>query len=108
MLIKNVGIITVLFVPLGLALPVVAANPAHLRQLLDTNRCPGCDLRDAQLEGVSLRGADLSEANLQGANLRNADWRDANFRSANLSEAILIAKENFRYRFSQFHDWVRK
>ncbi len=101
MLIKNVGIITVLFVPWGLALPVAAANPAHLQQLLDTNRCPGCDLRDAQLEGVSLRGADLSEANLQGANLRNADLRYANFRSANLSEAILIAADLEAANFSQ-------
>ncbi|MCT7982006.1 pentapeptide repeat-containing protein [Laspinema sp. A4] len=101
MLIKNVGIITVLFVPLGLALPVAAANPAHLQQLLDTNRCAGCDLRDAQLERVSLRGADLSEANLEGANLRNADLRYANFRSANLSKAILIAADLEAANFSQ-------
>jgi hypothetical protein len=101
MLIKNLGRITVLLVPFGLTLPVTAANPAHLRQLLDTNRCPGCDLRDAQLEGVSLRGADLSEANLQGANLRNADLRYANFRSANLSEAILIAADLEAANFSQ-------
>ncbi|MCT7974661.1 IMS domain-containing protein [Laspinema olomoucense] len=101
MLIKNVGKITVLLVPLGLALPVAAANPAHLQQLLDTNRCPGCDLRDAQLEGVSLRGADLSEADLQGANLRNADLRYVNFRRANLSEAILIAADLEAANFSQ-------
>ncbi|AFY80040.1 IMS domain-containing protein [Oscillatoria acuminata] len=101
MLIKNVGRITVLLLPLGLALPVAASNPAHLQQLLDTNRCPGCDLRDAQLEGVSLRGADLSEANLQGANLRNADLRYANFRSANLSEAVLIAADLEAANFSQ-------
>ncbi len=101
MMIKTLGIITVLFVPLGFALPALAANPTHLRQLLDTNRCPGCDLRGANLEGVSLRGADLSEANLQGANFRNADLRYANFRSANLSEAILIAADLEAANFSQ-------
>ncbi len=64
MVIKNVGRITVLLVPVGLTLPIAARPPAHLRQLLDTDRCPGWDLRDALLEGVSWLGADLSEANL--------------------------------------------
>lgn len=82
-----------LLAPLGLAIPATAENPAQLQQLLETQNCQGCDLRDANLEGVSLRGADLTNANLSGANLRNADLRYANFRGANLAEAVAIAAD---------------
>lgn len=61
------------------------------------NNEPGgerANLRDANLQGVSLwrpnlRGADLQRANLWGANLRGANLRDANLQEANLQEANL-------------------
>lgn len=39
-------------------------NPEHLKQLLETNKCPGCNLGDADLSGANLMGADLSQAEL--------------------------------------------
>ena len=42
---------------------VGAFNESHVRRLVETNKCPGCDLT----------GADLTNANLVGADLRGAD-----------------------------------
>jgi len=82
------------------ALPGRAVDPEDLRQLLDTQRCQGCDLRGANLEGVDLRSADLTEAQLQGANLRNADLKYSNFRGANLTNAVMIAADLEAVNFS--------
>ncbi|MBF2028568.1 MAG: pentapeptide repeat-containing protein [Oscillatoriales cyanobacterium C42_A2020_001] len=43
------------------------SNPEHVKQLLATKQCPGCDLG-----GANLRGANLARANLQGAELSGA------------------------------------
>ena len=45
-------------------------DPAHLRQLRETNACPegqlsGVDLRGAELNGADLVNADLSYASLE-------------------------------------------
>ncbi|MCS6781628.1 MAG: pentapeptide repeat-containing protein [Gloeomargarita sp. SKYBB_i_bin120] len=80
-------------------LPAHGAEPEHVRQLLRTNKCTDCDLREADLQRMELRNADLAgsdlrranlqEADLSGANLRNTDLRGANFRNANLRYADL-------------------
>jgi len=66
---------------------VNAENPDHVRQLLTTNSCPGCDLSGADLRGADLRGADLRGANLSGADLSGANLSGAS--GANLDSALL-------------------
>jgi uncharacterized protein YjbI with pentapeptide repeats len=68
---------------------VQAENPLHVRQLLTTKECPGCDLYEANLGPVNLRGANLSNANMYRANLRFADLREARLVGANLFRADL-------------------
>lgn len=75
-----------------------------LKQLMEENACPGCDLSEANLMREDLSEADLqkadlnganlfrtkfSEAQLHGANLHGANLLQANLRGANLSEADL-------------------
>ena len=62
--------------------------------LINTSRCPLCNLRGANLSGLNLRraylsGADLSEANLKGANLKGANLTKAHLSKTNLSGSIL-------------------
>lgn len=81
------------------ALPGISAEPEQVRQLLRTNKCTECDLREADLRRMELRNADLtgsdltranlSGADLSGANLADTDLRGANFRNANLRYANL-------------------
>lgn len=96
-----------------------ASDASAVLRLLESRRCSGCrladadlvhaDLRDAdlrgaqlqranlsraQLDGAVLSGADLSFTSLQGASLRGADLRGArlegtDLREANLSGALL-------------------
>lgn len=61
----------------------------NLEQLLDTKRCYGCDLSDANLSGENLKNADLEKANLSGANLEKADLKGANLKGAILAGASL-------------------
>ena len=53
-------------------------------QLIETNKCINCSLRNANLKEVN-----LSEANLKGADLSEADLSGANLKGANLTKAIL-------------------
>lgn len=78
----------VLALPLG-ALPAHAENLEHLRRLLSTRECVGCDLFQAGLVYGDLAGANLQNADLSGANLSRANLRNANLRNANLTGAIL-------------------
>jgi len=66
-----------------------AANDQHIKNLLATKECPGCDLSDAGLVMANLSGADLSGANLSGANLSRANLTGANLTGANLTGASL-------------------
>jgi uncharacterized protein YjbI with pentapeptide repeats len=80
--------------PLWLTTPVKAENPDHVKRLLETKQCQGCDLSgvnltNANLEGVNLSGANLSDAVLVGANLTNANLQAANLTRANLTHAKL-------------------
>jgi len=78
-----------LLISLGDAALVEAADPSHVRQLLETKECSGCDLSRANLSGASLSFAILVNANLMGANLKGANLSGANLTLANLSEADL-------------------
>jgi uncharacterized protein YjbI with pentapeptide repeats len=66
----------------------------RVEKLLQTRECPGCDLRNANLQGadlsgVNLEGANLKGANLEGAKLGNANLKRVNFTQANLERADL-------------------
>ncbi|MEQ8463648.1 pentapeptide repeat-containing protein [Coleofasciculus sp. E1-EBD-02] len=80
----------------------VATAATHLlkdadtvRQLLETNSCMGCDLRevnleDAKLKGANLRGANLRLAQLSRVELSRADLVNVILRNADLMEASLV------------------
>ena len=65
----------------------IAANPADIQQLLQTNLCENCDLSEANLRGLDLREAQLTGANLQGARLNFSDLSRADLHQANLQGA---------------------
>lgn len=84
---------TALLSTICLAAPVKAENPAHVRQLLETKQCAGCnlagaDLREAHLIGADLRDANLKKANLTGANLEGADLTGANLKEAKFVQVL--------------------
>ena len=64
-------------------------NPAHVKRLLETNQCPGCDLDGANLNKANLQGANLQGAKLSGANLSGAILKQANLTEANLIDVNL-------------------
>jgi len=65
-----------------------AFDEKHLAVLLETNSCPGCDLRMADLRETTLVGADLA-----GAQLQNAKLGGANLDAAKLSHANMVAAD---------------
>lgn len=71
------------------SLPVQAENLEHLRQLLSTKQCDGCDLSGSGLVLSNLAGARLSRANLVNANFSQADLSGADLSGANLTGASL-------------------
>jgi uncharacterized protein YjbI with pentapeptide repeats len=86
--------LTALATPLLLAAPMRAENPEHIKQLRETNRCPGCDLSRVELTGTMVIEADLSGANLQGANLSATDLREVFLEGSNLTQANLSVDLN--------------
>lgn len=84
----NIMVATTLLTTLYVVTPVNAANPDHIRRLLNTNACPGCDLSGANLRGANLSGADLRNANLSYADLRGTNLQNANLAGANLYGAL--------------------
>ena len=68
---------------------VTEQRKARLKQLLDSNQCPECDLQGMDLSGRWLSDADLERADLRGANLEGTDLRDANLKAADLRKADL-------------------
>jgi len=71
-----------------------SANPEHVAQFRATRKCPGCDLRNAQLGGfqapnADLANADLAEATFYGGNLRGANLTGAILDRTNLEMADL-------------------
>lgn len=88
------GLRAIAFVSAGIASLLLtpstqAFNSTHLRQLLNNNSCPGCDLAGANLRGANLRNANLQNANLSFADLSNAILAGANLNGANLNGANL-------------------
>jgi uncharacterized protein YjbI with pentapeptide repeats len=73
-----------------LPLTAQASNYEEIRQLLATNKCQNCNLRNAGLVMADLSGANLSGANLAGANLSRANLSGADLRGANLTGASLF------------------
>jgi tetratricopeptide (TPR) repeat protein len=69
----------------GLGPAALAANPQQLMRLLETRRCSGCKLQDADLVHADLRDANLSRAQLQRANLSGARLDGAKLQGADLS-----------------------
>ncbi|WP_407899174.1 pentapeptide repeat-containing protein [Scytonema sp. NUACC26] len=65
------------------------ANPTHIKQVIATYECPGCNLRGANLAYADLTYGDLSKANLSNANLRGTKLVDADLSEANLMGADL-------------------
>ncbi len=65
------------------------ADPNHLRQVLQTRSCEGCDLVREKLSFANLRGANLRNANLFSADLKLSDLREANLIGAILDKADL-------------------
>lgn len=70
--------------------PAWSENPEHIRQLLATKQCQGCDLSNAGLVLANLSGSTLSGANLSGANLSRTNLSGADLSGANLSGASLF------------------
>ena len=68
-------------------LVLYAFNQADLQKLNSTNKCPKCDLSNANLSKIDMYGADLLGANLAGANLSESAFEDADLRGANLTGA---------------------
>lgn len=73
----------------ALAMPAQAENLTHVRQLLSTGQCRGCDLSRSGLTYANLINADLRDADLRGANLSRANLSYANLQGAKLSGAAL-------------------
>jgi uncharacterized protein YjbI with pentapeptide repeats len=61
----------------------------QVEQLLQTNACPGCNLKNAKLDNLDLSDANLRNANLEGANLQGTRLENANLQGANLQHANL-------------------
>lgn len=80
---------TTLLSTICLVTPAWSANLEHVKQLLATKQCQGCDLSGAGLVLANLSGADLSGANLAGANLSRANLVGADLSGANLSGTSL-------------------
>ena len=73
----------------ALVLHASSANPDHVAAFRATKKCPGCDLKNAQLGGMQaqnadLINADLTDASLYGGSLRGADLTGAILDRTNL------------------------
>lgn len=80
---------TTLLSTIYLITPAWSANLEHIKQLLATKQCQGCDLTGAGLVLADLSGANLSGADLRSANLSRANMAGTDLSGANLSNASL-------------------
>ncbi|HEY9810024.1 MAG TPA: pentapeptide repeat-containing protein, partial [Halomicronema sp.] len=90
MRLKHLTILAVLISLTG-QLSVRAENPQHVRRLLETKECRGCNLGNVNLRGADLRDVDLRDAYLAGANLEQADLSGAKLVGADMSDTNLIS-----------------
>ncbi len=79
-----------LAIALGAPAAGLAADSQPLIRLLETKRCEGCPLGDADLAGADLRDADLRNAGLQRANLSRAQLDGARLNGADLRFTSLL------------------
>lgn len=70
--------------------PGLAADQSQLMRLLETRKCPGCRLQDADLVQSDLRESDLRRSRLQRANLSGARLDGANLNGADLSFTSMV------------------
>ena len=61
------------------------ADPQQVQRLFRTGKCPGCDLQDANLSGLTAMNGDLKGADLRGAKAYKANLRFADLTNANLT-----------------------
>jgi uncharacterized protein YjbI with pentapeptide repeats len=89
--IKKSLLITVFSVPIVLCIKLClsGASSVEVERLRNTNSCPFCNLRGANLGSANLIGANLFHANLRGANLTNAKLMHSYLNSADLTKAKL-------------------
>jgi len=69
---------------------VVLTGEIAKKKLLETKKCPSCDLRGAELQGAIVEDADLRKAILSGANFYKASLSGANLLDASLSGTYLL------------------
>ncbi|MFB2976849.1 pentapeptide repeat-containing protein [Microseira sp. BLCC-F43] len=67
------------------------SHQASIRHLLETNKCPKCDLTGADLKQTNLKNANLWGAKLTGANLEGADLTGAKLGYAKLVNTNLAS-----------------
>ena len=60
------------------------------KQLLETKKCPGCNLTNGYYKNADLEGADLSKTNLLGAIFEGSKLKGANFEGAYLFNTSLM------------------
>ena len=102
----------VLLFTLVLTTPLMA-KAGDLVELLQTRKCPDCqltdvdlvhsDLRDADLRGAQLQRANLGHARLDGADLKKSNLQFTNLRGASLRGADRLhgANDPIRARLSE-------
>ena len=66
-----------------------AFDAEHVKQLIETGNCAGCDFIRGNLSRANMKGADLSGASLKGANLRASDMTEVNLNDSDLTGADL-------------------
>ena len=69
----------------GVARTTIAGGQQDLIQLLESRKCPACQLNDVDLTHADLRNADLKGAQLQRANLSQARLEGADLSGSDLS-----------------------
>lgn len=74
---------------MAISLPSQGESLNDLNQLLNTKKCPQCDLSNSGLVQANLTGVELIQANLTGANLSQANLTGANLAGVNLAGASL-------------------
>lgn len=81
--------LAILFAAIATIAPLVAATPEDEAKLRSTGSCAGCNLIEADLQGVNAVRGDLSNADLSGANLYRAVLTGADLTGANLNNTDL-------------------
>lgn len=79
--------------------PQQTSLSVNLETLKNSNECPGCSFKGANLQFANLEAAKLSDTNMQGANLRGAKLKNVDFQNADFWKTDL---ENADLRNANF------